>query len=735
MKPGFIITGSVILLLLVVSVFALTSLRLPFINPSGSTEIILLFVLSTIIFLSLVIFGFILFRSLFKLYLERRGNQLGSKFKTKMVFGALALSVAPVFFLFLFSYSLLNRTLDKWFSRPYETISRDAQELVAEIREFARNRAATDAELLAAEIRSSAPTLAAAVARLDRNFASGGPPRALDYFGVLDSRGTVVFARSVEPGPPTDVVAAPPAPQGLPGNEVASRVLDRGGASYAVGWASLRLGGQTGTLVAVRRLPSKISESAARLDQESILYGALSQERRSVRTIYLSILLLLTVLILFIATWFALFLSRQVTVPIQALAEATHEVSRGNLAYRVKTKAADELGILVGSFNEMTEQLAASRSALEQSRAHLERMNRELDQRRQFTEAILESIPTGVLTVSGTGTILASNSAARRLFGRDPGEFGHISKLFSGEDWREFRYLLKRAARIGQATRHLEIQQEDRTLHLAITVSALSGEPPDSANRWPGSSWFVLVLEDLSDLLQAQKSAAWGEVAQRIAHEIKNPLTPIALSAERIRLRLDRQPSENESPDLKRVVTESCSLIQQEVGHLQRLVNEFAQFARFPDARPAPSNLNQVIESALNLFNGRLDGICIRTRLAPDLPTVQVDPEQFRRVFINLIDNAAEAMEQSLVKELVVATRADAQREVVEAEVSDTGCGVAPQEKEKLFLPYFSTKDRGTGLGLAIVNRIVSEHRGTIRAEENQPVGTRFIIELPTSAA
>jgi nitrogen fixation/metabolism regulation signal transduction histidine kinase len=736
MKPGFIIAGSIILLLLVASVFALTSLRLPFINPSDSTEIILLFVLSTIIFLSLVIFGFILFRSLFKLYLERRANQLGSKFKTKMVFGALALSVAPVFFLFLFSYSLLNRTLDKWFSRPYETISRDAQELVAEIRVFARNRAAADAEILALQLRSSSGRLAGAVGQLDGSFPSTSPPRALDYFGVLDSQGRVLFDRGTEPGPLADLMAVPPTNlENTSGGDTSSRILDRGGESFAVAWAVVRVGEQTGTVVAARRLPSKITESAARLDQESILYGALSQERRSVRTIYLSILLLLTLLILFIATWFALFLSRQVTVPIQALAEATHEVSRGNLAYRVKTKAADELGILVRSFNEMTEQLGAGRSALEQSRAHLERINRELDQRRLFTEAILESIPTGVLTVSGTGTILASNSAARRLFGRDPGEIGHIAKLFPGEDWREFRYLLKRAARIGQATRHLEITQEDRVLHLAVTVSALSGEPPDAANRWPGSSWFVLVLEDLSDLLQAQKSAAWGEVAQRIAHEIKNPLTPIALSAERIRLWLDRHRSENESQDLKRVLTESCSLIQQEVGQLQRLVNEFAQFARFPEAQPTSANLNEVIESALNSFNGRLDGIRIRTRFAPDLPTVQVDPEQFRRVFVNLIDNAAEAMEQSLVKELAVTTRADARREVVEAEVADTGCGVTPQDKEKLFLPYFSTKDRGTGLGLAIVNRIVSEHRGTIRAEENQPVGARFIIELPTSAA
>ena len=740
MRPGFIITASVIVLLLVASLFALTSFQLPFIRPSGSSEVILLFALSTLIFLSLVIFGFILFRSLFKLTMERRANLLGSKFKTKLVLGALALSVAPVCFLFLFSYSLLNRTLDKWFSRPYETISRDAQDLVAEIREFARSRAGTDAEILASELRSSARTLDAAASALERTLPPDAPPRELDYFAVADPEGAELLGRSASPGVAEAIRAAresldgPSVGKRGPAGEKGSLILDRDGESYAVGWATVELGARPATVFAARQLPSKISESAARLDAESVLYGELSQERRSVRTIYLSILLLLTVLILFIATWFALYFSRQVTVPIQALAEATHEVSRGNLAYRVKTRAADELGVLVSSFNEMTEQLAAGRAAREQSRVHLEHMNREIDQRRQFTEAILESIPTGVITVSGAGTILESNGAARRLFGAESGEMGNVSALFSGENWREFSYLIKRAARIGQSTRHLEIQHGERTLHLAVTACSLSGEPPDPANRMPGASSFVLVMEDLSDLLRAQKSAAWGEVAQRVAHEIKNPLTPIALSAERIRLWLDRQGG-NGSPELNRVVQESCGLIEQEVGHLQRLVNEFAQFARLPEPQPSAANLNEIIESSLNLFNGRLDGIRIHTRLAEDLPAVQVDPGQFRRVFVNLIDNAAEAMEQSLVRELVVTTRPDARREVIEAEVSDTGCGVTPENREKLFQPYFSTKNRGTGLGLAIVNRIVSDHNGTIRTEKNDPVGTRFIIELPTPPA
>jgi len=246
----------------------------------------------------------------------------------------------------------------------------------------------------------------------------------------------------------------------------------------------------------------------------------------------------------------------------------------------------------------------------------------------------------------------------------------------------------------------------------------------------------VVVLEDISDLLQAQKSAAWGEVAQRVAHEIKNPLTPIALSAERIRLWLERQRSVREdSPEFGRVIEESCALIHDEVENLKRLVDEFSQFARFPQARPAPANLNQIVEGVLGAFNGRLDGIRISTQLAPDLPPVLVDADQFRRVVVNLMDNAAEAMESSLVKEMVITTRTDPQRSVVETEISDTGSGVSPEDREKLFLPYYSTKERGTGLGLAIVSRIVAEHHGAIRVEENQPLGTRFVVELPLKAS
>jgi len=263
-------------------------------------------------------------------------------------------------------------------------------------------------------------------------------------------------------------------------------------------------------------------------------------------------------------------------------------------------------------------------------------------------------------------------------------------------------------------------------LHAAVTVSSLG---PRRSN--PG---FVVVVDDLTDLLRAQKTAAWQEVAQRIAHEIKNPLTPIQLSAQRLSRYLERRRSTSaEDNELARLVGECSSLIEREVTTLKSLVDEFSQFARFPAARLQPTDLNSVVSSALQVFNGRLEGISVRTRLAETLPVVKADAELLRRVLVNLIDNAAEALEGAPLRELEVATRSQPEGESVQIVVTDSGHGISPEDKDKLFLPHFSTKDRGTGLGLAIASRIIAEHNGTIRVEDNVPMGARFVIELPAS--
>jgi two-component system nitrogen regulation sensor histidine kinase NtrY len=282
---------------------------------------------------------------------------------------------------------------------------------------------------------------------------------------------------------------------------------------------------------------------------------------------------------------------------------------------------------------------------------------------------------------------------------------------------------LRRADRMGTTTTQMEFDLQHEALNVAVTVATLHHEGK--------SLGYVLVFEDLSDLLKAQRQAAWREVARRVAHEIKNPLTPISLSAERIRRHLDR----GTPPDANSIaVLHSCATtIVSAVETLRALVDEFSTLARFPAAKPQPASINSIIENTLAMFNGRLDNIRVRTSLSSDLPRVLADGEAIKRALANLVDNAAEAMQGSMLREIEISTSLVASHDAVEITVSDTGHGVSQELKERLFLPYFSTKNRGTGLGLAIVSRIIEDHHGSIRVEENKPVGTRFVLELPVA--
>jgi PAS domain S-box-containing protein len=396
-------------------------------------------------------------------------------------------------------------------------------------------------------------------------------------------------------------------------------------------------------------------------------------------------------------------------VPISALLDAAGRWRKGDLSYRVQVQAIDELASLVRAFNEMTHELEANSG--------------ELETRRRFTEAILESIPTGVISVSADGRIQRTNRALRQIFPEDQVTRAvRLEDLFSREDTAEIRYLMKRARRTGAASSELELKTPRQNLHLSVTVSALEEKI---------TSGFVLVLEDTSELLRAQRAEAWREVARRVAHEIKNPLTPIALCADRISRQIERA---RVAPEVERIIHECTGTISNEVESVKTLLNEFSEFARFPSAQLAPADLNEVVENALGVFAGRLDSIEIDRELAPNLPLVNIDREQLKRVIVNLVDNAAEAMQESLIKRLYVATQL-ATPETLELVIEDTGSGISAEDKEKLFLPYFSTKGRGTGLGLAIVNHILSDHGAQIRVEDNQPAGARFIVEIPIPLA
>lgn len=653
--------------------------------PTSIEQTYLFWAISTLIFLVMVTLGFMLFRTGVRLYIERQADREGTGIKTKMVVGALALSFIPVFFLVLFSVSVLNRNLEKWFSRPAMNVRLNLDQISSSLDAEAREKAGFEAAWLAG------------LPETRRLLATGIRDR--ERFDALCRERHLGRVYLVRPDK-TELDLCP----------ATERTSSAATKSVIARVPITDPSGVEAELVVASPMPTDLAAKQAEIERSIREYDQLAASRKAARGTYLLLLALITFFILFVATWIALFLARQINVPISAVLEAARQVRRGNLAYRIDVRAIDELRSLVRSFNEMTRDLESNR--------------RELENRRRFIEATLENIPTGVISISPAGRIQMVNRALSRIFPLHRVKQAHeLRELFPAENASDLQYLMNRAKRTGVATRQFDFKDQERSYHLSVTVSALG----DKTN--PGC---VVVIEDTSELLRGQKAAAWREVARRIAHEIKNPLTPISLSAQRISRHLDRASQWNGSlpPQVDRVLRECSATISQEVESVRTLVDEFAQFARFPAAKPAPADLNEVVTSALAVFEGRLNGIELVKELAGELPPVNLDREQFKRVVVNLVDNSAEAMQQSLTKRLYVSTSA-AGADAVELVIADTGCGISVEDKEKLFLPYFSTKGRGTGLGLAIVNHILTEHGAQIRVEDNDPAGARFVIEIP----
>ncbi|HXX45129.1 MAG TPA: ATP-binding protein [Candidatus Acidoferrales bacterium] len=697
---------SVVVVLLTAAVITFGSFKVP-IDTEQRNAYPIFFALTTIIGASLLIFALILGRYLLKLSAERRSGQLGSRFKVKMVLGAMGLSLLPVVFLFFFSYALINRTLNLWFPRPLEIANEQSQTLLSRL------------EVSQFEHLNRLASVASANGSADTSFLTR--TQAVDTWWIEDLSGRVISI--ADAGAPSASQPIPSAsPELMPPTRSGAQVWKLSGQLYLAGSAPVT----GGTLYVARRLPDDFANLDADIETQTNTYLRLKQQLRAYKRILVLVLAFITMVLLFVTTWVALFLSKQVTVPIQALAEATREISRGNFDQRIDVQAQDELGTLVRSFNRMTEQLGEGRRQINEFTKSLEIAVEERERRRKLMEAILENVPTGVVSLDASGDVSRINRAVVQILGESARDARTLSDLLGDEAARAVLHLMRRSLRMGAASREIEIAAAGRLVRAAVTVSSLG---PRRSN--PG---FVIVIDDLTELLQAQKTAAWQEVAQRIAHEIKNPLTPIQLSAQRLLRYLDRAAkpySHASGPEFEKLVAECAGLIEQESQTLSSLVSEFSQFARFPAARLEPMGVNPIVEAALGLFENRLDGITVTTDLAASLPTVRADAELMRQVIANLIDNAADAMEGAAIRRLHVATRAVSDGDAVEIEVSDSGHGISPEDKEKLFLPHFSTKGRGTGLGLAIASRIIAEHNGTIRVEDNAPVGSRFVMRFP----
>jgi two-component system nitrogen regulation sensor histidine kinase NtrY len=504
--------------------------------------------------------------------------------------------------------------------------------------------------------------------------------------------------------PPRDLLEA-----GFSGKEV-SRILPVGEGEVITGIAPIINSSETkeviGVVAASHFIPKSLTTKMREISQAFVDYKQLKILKKPIKTSYMMALLMVTLLIIFSATWFGFHLAKDITVPIKEMAEATHRIATGDLNSRIQMKSADEIGMLVQSFNQMTGDLQVSRY--------------ELEQRKKYMEIVLKNVAAGVISVDDKGVITTINTSAEQILeikGEDVLE-RKFFEVLSKEYVAQMEELLNelRSSQKDSIEKQLTGRLKGKSLTLLINLTNLKDEEGRSLG-------VVAVFDDLTQMIKAHRMAAWREVARRIAHEIKNPLTPIQLSAERLRKRyLDRLPEDGA------VFDECTKTIVKQVEELKGMVNEFSSFARMPASQPSPNHLNEIIREALVLFQEAHKEV--HFMFVPEhLPVLNIDRDQMKRVMINLIKNSLTAIDGE--GEIKILTSYDPKLQMVRLEVSDDGCGIPEEDKGRLFEPYFSTRKTGTGLGLTIVNAIIADHNGYIRVRDNKPKGTTFLIELP----
>jgi two-component system nitrogen regulation sensor histidine kinase NtrY len=752
-KDQRLIVGGLALLLLLFTATFYLILRERDLPSFLVTNRVLLFVLWYINVVLILTVVFVLLRNLFKLLIERRHRILGSTFKFKLVATYIGLSLIPVLALFAIATELLQGSIDRWFNTPLRPVLERGSAVALALYDRVEHQDLLDARRVrrataGLDVRSAAESrrLGELLADLDLDVVSvyegsefvqgvANPQTGIkdlpeprrEFLEEAAAEGEATLVAASPGGKGTLLYAAVTAAELPPGQRGSEQRHGAAGRRHGVGGVGLPQGAaatpsQTAPLVIVTAtlLDPALSERTARLIRDFQTYRQIEVQKDDLRASHLLIFLMVTLLILLASSWVGLYLAKRVTAPIQGLAEGMRRISGGDLSHRVNVEADDELGVLVDSFNRMTEELASNKELLERGNRELTFSNQRLAAERALIATVLQSVAAGVVAIDSTGRILTCNEAALRLLRQREDE---VAGRLAEEAWpdperRKLAALLAEQGPVAGASGgkeiHLVLGGEWKTFEAKVT--ALEGAAGTPRGR-------VLVIEDLTELIKAQQLAAWNEAARRIAHEIKNPLTPIRLAAERI-LKKHRQGD----PTLAKALEDGVEIIVREVSTLQQMVDEFSRYARMPRPRLSRADLPRLLDDTLHLYANLKPGVAVEGRLDGDLSGIWLDGEQIKRALINLLDNAVEATEAP--GEVTVAVEAKDGHLAIR--VADTGRGIPLEAKEKLFLPYFSTKGRGTGLGLAIVHRIVTDHLGTIRVEDNQPRGTVFTVELPS---
>jgi two-component system, NtrC family, nitrogen regulation sensor histidine kinase NtrY len=706
----------------------------------------LVYTVTLLVVLAILILATVLGRNLIKLYFERKSGQLGSGFRTKMVSTFIVLSLLPALLLFILAYTLISSSIEHWFSAPPAQMMDNSRMLAKQYYTEAETRAKHYAANIAERFKSEDelhpeqnPALRKMLQEFCRDYSLGRVSVYDRHAGIAADSGSNRISIAHQ-----DTIKRLVA-RGILGQQdfEKKRVIPED-PFKEISWAVAPIRDSRGAIIGAI-LTETVHLQSAQFRADSVLeaykkYEELQRERGALRFNALLMLVLSTLLIIFAFSWFALYLAKRITVPMQALVQGAAEVSAGNLGYRVECQAFDELEGLVTSFNRMTGDLQENEKRIELTQQILRQTSADHADRRRYIETILQTIGTGVISLDSNYRVRTMNRAAiQMLQAQETTGDARLEDMVQAPACETIRALLNKSAVLGPVVRNVELALPGKNLQIAATATPLV----DNSGQRTG---WVVVLDDMTELLRMEKMSAWQEVARRLAHEIKNPLTPIQLSAERIlkRYRQIKLPPQADAPETWRaefarfdnLLTECVQVIIQEAGSLKKLVDEFSRFARLPEVHLEESDLHGILDNTLNLYNGRILDVNVQKDFDPNIPKLRLDPEQLKRVFINLFDNALEAMaENRHRKVLQLRTCCNAKQGSVSIEISDTGRGFPEEYQDSVFLPYFSTRKGGTGLGLAIVRQIVSDHLGNVRAEPNIPVGTRIIIDLPLAQA
>ena len=685
-----------------------------------------IFALININILLLILLLVLIFRNLLKLFLERKQREIGSSFRYKLIFAFVVISMLPTGFLVFIGSNLMAESIRNWFNPKIDEFLNESMD-IARLSLASSDRLTYHfAELLSqklSELNLQRPSdRDAIIALLNAKIREYN----LSTVQIFDQTGMEICRLKTDELTEDVFIKANAleVQKILQGEKISKTKMLETGELLQSGLPLFSLNQPahvSGVLLVSRLLDVPLAKKIHSVQRTFEAYNQQKQYIQPTQGLYISIFVMMAFTILFAAIWLGMYLAKQISIPISYLAQATHEVSRGNLNFKLDVVAYDEIGSLVKSFNEMTEQLRANRDLIDQTTSELKQTNLEIIRRRNQLETIIQNISAGILSVDSEGTITSINHAASNLLNLDEessaGQF--FSNVLSESYHAEIQELIAQAldGKHRGIQKEIQIQCNRKLSTCSISLAPLR----DAENYMIG---VVVVLDDLTQFLQIQRIAAWREVAKRLAHEIKNPLTPIQLNAERLQKKYI-----NKSPDFSKIFMNATASIITEVNGLRILLDEFSLFARMPEATLQPVNIHEIIHQVQDLYIELREGISIEVHRDDQLPIMMLDRDQIKRVFVNLVDNSLEAMEGK--GKITINTAYDSAQQIVSIKIADEGPGVPIQDRSKLFLPYYSTKRRGSGLGLAICNRIIADHEGSIRVLDNIPSGALFLIELP----